>query len=401
MTAVSPPSRDSIGRGKPGLLFATLMLGLMSQGLAFTAFAAALPQMARDFGARGEFIAQMVMGLAALGLMVGALASGWILERAGMLATLVGATLAFGLAGAGGMFLADPSLLLASRFAVGFASACMTTACMWGIGTEYDGHQRARALGISSGLGSIAALIGTVLGGFIAQRAGWRLAFAQFPAFAAVGLLLVLVSVRQVRPGRSADTSVHETPFLARLLAFYFLSTMLYAVMFMGSTQFAFLLQSDGISSSSTRSLFIGAITVVGASTSLCYGALQKRLSATGAFALGLLGMTLSLATIGASSAPAYAAAGAVLMGLYVGITSPYVYHEVTERTTPNVRGRAIGVLSAFCYLGAFLNPPVFAALSRWVGMRGVFFAAALGTAALAAATAARLLSRRRAVRAG
>jgi MFS family permease len=401
MTAVSPPSRVSIGRGKPGLLFATLMLGLMSQGLAFTAFAAALPQMARDFGARGEFIAQMVMGLAALGLMVGALASGWILERAGLLATLVGATLAFGLAGAGGMYLTDPSLLLASRFAVGFASACMTTACMWGIGTEYDGHQRARALGISSGLGSIAALIGTVLGGFIAQRAGWRLSFAQFPAFAAVGLLLALISVRQVRPGRSSDTSVRSKPFLARLLTFYFLSTMLYAVMFMGSTQFAFLLQSDGVSSSSTRSLFIGAITVVGAATSLCYGALQKRLSATGAFALGLLSMTLSLATIGASSAPAYAAAGAVLMGVYVGITSPYVYHEVTERTTADVRGRAIGVLSAFCYLGAFLNPPVFAALSRWVGMRGVFLTAALGTAVLAAATAARLLSRRRAVRAG
>ena len=377
------------------------MLGLMSQGLAFTAFAAALPQMARDFGARGEFIAQMVMGLAALGLMLGALASGWILERAGLLPTLLGATLAFGLAGAGGMYLTDSSLLLASRFVVGFASACMTTACMWGIGTEYHGHRRARALGVSSGLGSIAALIGTVLGGFIAQRAGWRLAFAQFPVFAATGLLLVLLGVRQVRPSRSRETSVHGKPFLIQLLPFYLLSTMLYALMFMGSTQFAFLLQSDGIGSSSTRSLFIGTITIVGASTSLCYGALQKRLSATGAFALGLLSMTLSLATIGASTAPAYVAAGAVLMGLYVGITSPYLYHEVTEWTTEDVRGSAIGVLSAFCYLGAFLNPPVFGALNRWLGMRGVFFAAALGTAALTAATAVRLLSRRRAVRAG
>lgn len=400
MATVSPSSRVSIGRGRPGPLFATLMLGLMSQGLAFTAFAAALPQMARDFGARGELIAQMVMGLAALGLLVGALASGWILERTGMLVTLLGATLLFGLAGAVGLYHIDATSLLASRFAVGFASACMTTACMWGIGTEYDGHQRARALGVSSGLGSVAALVGTVLGGFIAQHAGWRLAFAQFPVFATAGLLLALYSVRQVKPARSSAAG-RGKPFLVRLLPFYFLSTMLFAAMFMGSTQFAFLLQSDGVGSSSTRSLFIGAITVVGALTSLCYGPLQKRLSATGAFALALLSMTLSLAAIGASTAAAYAAVGAVLMGLYVGIANPYVYHEVTEWTTEDVRGRAIGVLSAFCYLGAFLNPPVFAALSRWVGLRGAFFVTALAMGALAAATAVRLLNRRRAVRAG
>ncbi len=400
MATVSSASRFSIGRDRPGLLFATLMLGLMSQGLAFTAFVAALPQMARDFGVRGELIAQMVMSLAALGLMVGALASGWILERAGTLLTLVGSTLIFGLAGAAGMYPTGAIVLLASRFAVGFSSACMTTACMWGIGAEYDGHQRARALGVSSGLGSVAALVGTVLGGFIAQRAGWHLAFAQFPVFATAGLLLALLSVRQVRPIAST-AAVHGTPSLVRLLPFYLLSTLLFAVMFMGSTQFAFLLQSDGVGSSSTRSLFIGAITVMGALTSLSYGPLQKRLSAAGTFTLGLVCMSVSLATIGASAAPAYAATGAALMGLYVGVTSPYVYHEVTERTTGDVRGRAIGVLSAFCYLGAFLNPPAFATLSRWVGLRGVFFVTSLLMAALAAATAVRLLSRRGAVREG
>jgi MFS family permease len=400
MATVAATSGHSIGRGRPGLLFATLMLGLMSQGLAFTAFVAALPQMARDLGTRGELIAQMVMGLAALGLMVGALASGWILERAGLLATLLGAILVFGFAGAAGLYPLGATLLLGSRFAVGFASACMTTGCMWGIAAEYEGHRRARALGIASGLGSVAALVGTVLGGVIAQRSGWRLTFAQFPVFAAVGVLFVLLSVRQVKPARSA-TVARGGSFLTRLLPFYFLSTLLFAVMFIGSIQFAFLLQLDGVGKSSTRSLFIGAITVVGSLTSLCYGWLQRRLSASGAFALGLLGVTASLATIGGSTAAAYALAGAVLMGLYVGITSPYVYHEVTERTSEDVRGRALGVLSAFCYLGAFLNPPVFATLSRWLGPRGVFLVTALVMAILAAAAAAQLLDRRRAMRTG
>ena len=79
----------SIGRGHPRALFATLMFGHMSQGLAFTAFLAALPQMAHDLGEHGEVIAQMTMALAALGLLIGSLASGWILEKGGTRVTLL------------------------------------------------------------------------------------------------------------------------------------------------------------------------------------------------------------------------------------------------------------------------------------------------------------------------
>jgi uncharacterized protein (DUF2336 family) len=61
----------SIGRGHPRVLFATLNFGNMSQGLAFTAFLAALPQMAHDLGEHGELIAQMTLALTALCLLVG------------------------------------------------------------------------------------------------------------------------------------------------------------------------------------------------------------------------------------------------------------------------------------------------------------------------------------------
>src|SRR6266403_5082950 len=62
------PVNESIGRGgHPRLLYAALMLGSISQALAFSAFVSALPQMALDLGARGEFISQMMLSLAALG----------------------------------------------------------------------------------------------------------------------------------------------------------------------------------------------------------------------------------------------------------------------------------------------------------------------------------------------
>src|SRR5215467_10534997 len=102
----------SISRGHPRLLFAALMCGHMSQGLAFTAFLAALPQMAHDLGENGEVVAQMTMALAALGLLIGSLASGWILEKAGTRVTLLVSLAVYGLAGMGGLVLRDPTPLL-------------------------------------------------------------------------------------------------------------------------------------------------------------------------------------------------------------------------------------------------------------------------------------------------
>ena len=397
-TGVEPqPRATSIGRGRPRLLFATLTLGHMSQGLAFTAFLAALPQMAHDLGPHGEVIAQMIVGIAALGLLVGSLASGWILEKAGTRATLLAALLIYGAAGAGGLFLRDPTLLLVSRFAVGFAAACMVTTTMWAIAAEYGGHRRARALGIVNSMGSFMALAGTVLGGFLAKQGGWPLTFVSFPVFGLIGLLMTFASLSQVKPGQ-VSSATHSEPFFLRLLPFFLLATLLYVVIFMGSTQFAFLLQEDGVTDPAARSMIMSSVTIVGTLTSFSYGWIQQRLSARGAYMLGLIVVTASLATLGLRNTAATAVLGAGLLGVYVGLAAPYVYHVVAERTDAYTRSRAFGVLNAFNFLGAFLNPALLAPLSRVVGIHGTFLAVAVVTAIIAVTTFAGSLRQRVAV---
>jgi len=384
----------SIDLGRPRLLYLTLMLGHMAQGIAFTAFVAALPQMAHDLGPRGAFVAQMTMALAALGIMLGALVSGAIMEKAGTRLTMLGSIVALGIAGSSALLSHGSALLLASRFIVGFATACMVTTCVWGIAAEYHGARRAQAIGMAAALGSGTSLVCTLLGGYLAQRGGWSLAFAQYPAFAALALLLSAVSLRQVRPKRET-IGVAPLPYILGLLPLYMLGAILFAVMFMGSTQFAFILEEDGIGNPSTRSLIMSSITVVSVGVSAIYGMLQQRLGVAGTFIVGLIAMSVGLAAIGRGTGSAYAVLGAGLMGVYVGLVVPFVYHEVTERTELSVRSRAIGLLSAFCFFGAFLNPLVFASLGRLIGLRGVFLAVAVAMAGLALATAARLLRRR------
>ncbi|MBV8804578.1 MAG: MFS transporter, partial [Sinobacteraceae bacterium] len=291
-----------------------------------------------------------------------------------------------------GLVLRDPMLLLATRFVVGFAAACMVTTCVWVISAQYQGDRRARVLGISTALSHVASLCGNLLGGYLAQRAGWPMAFVLYPAFSAAGLLLTIGSLRQIKPeGESASAP----PVLKRLLPFYLLAVFLFAVMFMGSTQFAFLLDENGIKSPATRSLIMGTITVVGTLMSFGYGPVQQRLGVLGAFALGLFSMALSLVAIGAATSAAASVLGAGLMGVYIGLVVPYVYHAVTERTDPFTRSRAIGLLGAFSFLGGFLNPLVFATLGRVIGLRNVFLIVGLVMALLAVGTTTTLLRRR------
>ncbi len=366
------------------------MTGAMSISIALVAFMASLPQIAQDFGSQGTFIAQMMVSIVSLGLMLGAPVSGWILSWAGTRGTFVLCSVVFGVTGACGMFLSSPTLLLASRFLTGFAAVVLTTACFWVIGTEYDEKRRARVFGFATSMGSGTSIFSVMIGGALAQLGGWRLAFLQYPVFACLILLLGLLSLQQVKPG--ADGGIQpRTPFFKRLLPFYLLAVLLFLILFMASTQFVFLLQSDGIASPTLRSVFLSGYTVVGALAGLAYGPLQQRLSMTGTFVLGLASMAAALAILGWIASPAGAAAGAVLIGFYIGVLGTYVNHFVSEQTDAGSRGHALGILMTFCYLGGFLNPPVLTPLGRLIGPRNVFLVAALVMAVIAVGAATRL----------
>src|ERR1700722_19053743 len=361
------------------LLFATMMLGHFAQGLTFTAFAPALPQLANYFGggSHGELVAQLTLTISALGMMVGALASGWIVDRLGYRSVLLGALLGYGALGAGGLVLHSAVGLLASRFGVGFAGACLVTTCVSLIAARYEGHRRARVLGISGAMASGISLVAMLIGGSLARYGGWRLPFIQFPIFAAAGFLLVLCAPSGAPLHRGQDGAAAGKGFFNRLWPMYILATILAGVMFMGSTQFSFMLAQDGVHDPALRSVIMSTITLVAVLVSLVYGSIQGRLGLLGAMVLGVLTMSAALLVIDLSSSPLLAAGAAGLMGVFVGIPLPFIHPFVTEHASLEERSRAIGVLNAFNFLGGFANPLVFVPLARIWGLRAVFLMAA------------------------
>lgn len=381
----SPRIEDRfITRCHPFLLFVTLMLGLLCQGLILTATAAVLPEMARDLGERGEFVAQMSVGVGAFGLTLGAVASGPLLERAGTRLLLLSALVLYAIAGGAGLVLRTPVDLLASRLVAGFSASCVTTVCLWTVAAEYSGSKRARAFGVAGALTGCAGMLSTIAGGSLAQHGGWPMAFIQYPLFGVVVLVLACVSVRQVVPQHEHGSK--KPPIESRrLLPLYLVVWLLFAVTAIGGAQLPFLLKDEGLRDPATRSLVLAAPTLAAALTSFCYDSLRRVLDARETFTLAVTCLLLGLATVGWSATPSYAGTGAVLMGICVGLVGPCLYHVVADRTDERSRGRQMGWLNTAIFLGIFANPIVFAPMVDMLGAHRVFLLAAvvIGTLAL------------------
>jgi len=383
--------------GQAGLIgLSALMVGQSGQGLLFTAFTPGLPQMAQNFNAAGHgmAIAQQCVTIAAFGVIAGSFASGRIIEWIGSRMTILLALIVFGVFGAGGMFLNSAWVLLASRVLVGLANACMVTACINTISIVFQGNNRSLAIGISSGMGSAAALISLLIGGVLAQNFGWRETFIQFPVFALLGLVLTFLGIKNTYADVAHETEMHLQAG-SRLWPYYVLAIIISAVMFMGSSQLAFLLPADGIAKATSISEIMATITIIAVPVSFTFGIIERRLGLNNTLLLGFVAVTAGLLLLGLVAIPAAAVLGAMLMGAYVGLTVPFLYHVVSVRASPAVRAKAIGLVSAFYFLGAFLNPFIFAPASAALGIHGTFTAAGIfmGMIALGLASAGRFLT--------
>lgn len=364
------------GRFAHWMTFSSVMLGMASQGLTFTAFSPALSAIAKDFNQHGHggLIAQQCLTIASGGLFFGAFVSGRIISRFGARRTALVAIMAFGLFGAGGLFLSNPLILLASRVIVGFSSACLTTACFTILAVLYDGQARARAVGIASAMASISALFGLIVGGALAQSAGWRAAFVQYPVFAVAGFAIAIVGLPTLPVAENATGGSGRLGL--GIWINYGLSMVLMAVLFLGSSQFAFLLPTDGVIKPTDISLVLSLVTVTSAIAGFAFPTAKKYLGLPGTLIAAILIEAAALIIIGAIQSAAAACIGAVLMGLYVGSILPFFYESIIAQTNAVSRPGALGLLNAFYSLGGFINPYLFAPLITGFGYHGLFVVA-------------------------
>lgn len=375
--------------------FLVMMSGNTSQSLLFSLLPPLLPAMARSLGGNGALLAQMMFAMASLGLMIASIASGLVVQAAGVRRTLVLAGGLYGVSGTLPAFTDAAAPLLASRLLLGGACGLLTTASMLLLAHGCEGDARNRMIGYQTAIGSVAGVGALLLGGATVARLGWHPAFLVYGLFAIPVVLLAILGVPPVPlPPRPAGDGLGRV--LARLWPVYLVAGLLMMVALLTASDIPFILTAIGATAPLLQSVVIAMSTIFVVVGAALFGRMQLRLGARRTFSVALLCAACGMALVGLASGAPVVGVGCALIGLGIGLYIPHLWVLATTLVPEDLRGHAIGLLTTAMYLGGFLYPFLIRELQAALGLAGalrlVAVALAAGAAGILASGSTRLV---------
>lgn len=367
MTATHDLPRDP-PRGGPGILALCMLIPALI-AMIVLAIAPGLLDLARVFGTSQ---AQLIQTLPMLLMIVGAGCAGLIAERLGRRTTLILFMIAYALGGGVGYVVDTLAPMLVGRAILGFSAGVLMTTAYGLVGEYYEGQARERILGFMSMTGSLAAVLMLALGGQLVEAFGWRAPFLLYLASAILIPLAIGVG------GRTAVKRREQGPSWGPVFAIWPIYVLLTAYtigVFMMAIQGAFLLESHGVTASSTIGTLLAVSSLFGALGGFCYGFMRRWLDFGGMFVW--ISATMGGGLVLAVWAPnnAWFVLASFVTGLGMGVVEATIASEIIKRVPEPSHDRALGLNVVAMFLGPFLNPWVVAPL---VALGGIGFAVLL-----------------------
>ena len=198
---MSAPPSPGVGTALPWRIFAAIGAAMVLTALNFSISFVAFGEIAETFDAEGTTVS---WALTAFSITIGALTvpGGWAADRYGR--ARVFAT-GFGIFVVGsGLVAVAPSVetLIAARVVQAAGVAIQSPAMLALMLDAFGPARRATAVGLTGGLGGIAAAAGPAVGGALVESVGWRWTFA---ANVPVGVIVFAVLVRTLRFDASSE----------------------------------------------------------------------------------------------------------------------------------------------------------------------------------------------------
>ncbi|ASC71395.1 Bacillibactin exporter [Halomicronema hongdechloris C2206] len=358
MTRTAPssqPSPDSF------VIKATLLLASTLTVMSGATIAPSLPAMQEHFSAvaNSEFWVRLVLTIPALFIVIGSPIAGQIVDKIGRKPLLLGAAVLYGLAGGSGFVLDSIVAILAGRALLGLAVAGVMVSATTLIADYYRGDARANFMGLQAAFMGFGGVLFLSVGGFIADL-NWRLPFLiyLFSWLLLPTILLVLYEPSRPVTDASVAVGIPQQPLPIKLLILIYGSVLLQQIAFyLIPVQLPFhLRQVAGVGASQTG-IAIACATLFSALTSMRYGKVKRQLSFISilAIAFGLMG----LGYIGLGLVSNYWLVLLILVpaGMGLGLMMPNLNVWVSNEVSDTMRGRALGGLTTFMFLGQFLSP--------------------------------------------
>lgn len=377
----SVPNRLSDDRSNSWLVKTTLLLASTLTVMSGATIAPSLPAMQAHFAdvANADFWVKLVLTVPALFIVIGSPIAGQMVDKVGRKPLLFGSALLYGLAGSSGIWLNSVFAILVGRAFLGLAVAGVMVSATTLIADYYQGDARANFMGLQAAFMGFGGVLFLSIGGFIADLS-WRFPFL---IYLFSWLLIPTILSALYEPARASDKS-DKTIALpepsanavvpVKLLTLIYGATFLQMLAFyLIPVQMPFYLEQLTGAGATQTGLAIALSTLFSAFASMNYGKFKRHFSFISilAIAFGLMGVGY----IGIGLVSSYWLMLLVLIpiGIGLGLIMPNLNVWASNEVPNTLRGRALGGLTTFMFLGQFLSPIVSAPVSNAVGLTATY----------------------------
>ncbi|CAN5673168.1 MFS transporter [soil metagenome] len=337
----------------------------------------ALPQMAKVFAnvRNADLLVKLVLTIPALMIAIFSPIAGRLIDRYGRLGILRISLIVYAIAGSAGFYLENLYAILLSRIMLGIAVGMSMTIVITLIADYFEGKERLKFVGIQIAFMSLGGILFIGLGGVLADI-GWRYPFLIYLFSLAVFPLTVFFLQEPVVVKHSKQVQQNfKAPGITWLL---FINTMLmWVVFFLIPVQIPFYLKALGVEKNSMIGAAIASSTLFSAMSSFSYSKIKGRFSFLTIFFIGYLLMAAGFFCIGISHTYAVVVFGMMITGLGMGMMIPNTNMWVMKIVPPEIRGKEIGKLTTFWFLGQFLSPIVIFPILTMFSLSSTFMLAA------------------------
>ena len=318
----------------------------------------------------GQLFAQTLETMSSIGILVGGPIIGWIADRTGRANVLFYALAVYGVAGAAGLFLDYPPVLLASRLLQGFGSVGIAVTTYSLVSERFEGATRSKVMGYQQVFVSLMGFVALPLSGHLGERYGWH---APFGLFLTALIMLPIALATVPRGGALAPRPSSESGSIKALIPIYIMMVPLFIVANMTNLHIGFVLAGDGLKGSAAQSYIMMASPVAYLVGGLLYGWVMAPLGPRRMLCLILAIMAGNGLAIGLAHGAVQTAAGVALGGLASGFLVPFTTNLIVNRAAPETRARALGFMYMANYIGSFLNPWVTTPIRTALGNHEIF----------------------------
>ncbi|MDC8003410.1 MFS transporter [Aureisphaera galaxeae] len=335
---------------------------------------ASLPDMADTFSdiPKGKKLVKLVLSFPGLFIALSAIFAGIVIDKFGRLKLLSVALVIYAIAGSSGYWLKNIYLILTGRALLGICVGITMTIATTLVADYYQGKERQKFAGIQIAVMSLGGIIFITLGGILADIS-WRVPFLLY-LFSLLIIPFTYLFLKEPNKNVEAKSDVKRTKS-PRTIWFVFVNIMLmWILFFIIPIQIPFYLKSIGVEKNALIGIAVASSTFFSAIGAISFSKIKDTFSFKQIFGFGYLLMALSFFCITYGDSYNSVMMAMILAGLGMGVMIPNANVWVMQLAPPEIRGREIGRLTTFWFMGQFLSPIIFIPFLDWLTQAQLFF---------------------------